>query len=182
MTASSKRSTMSALLVSVFMSAMLTFIFSGCRSAPDSIEEQIRNEYAKIERAYASQDFDGLMASRDHDLVVVVPESNGEIENYERTAQIMRRWFAENKPPISVQYEIESMDIGSLDKVVVRVVQKGSRYRGEGSEYRHVTHEVRQRETWIRGADGWKVRRIDEIDYAHRKVWVNGRPIPLDQQ
>ena len=122
------------------------------------------------------------MASRDPNLETVVPGADGEIENYEQTAELMRRWFSENRPPIEVRYVIEAIEVRSPDEVAVRVLQRGSRYREGNDGLRHVQHEVRQRETWIRTASGWKVRRIDDIDLANRKVWVNGKSIPLKDQ
>lgn len=158
------------------------FLLSACASGTDSIAKVIRARYASLDRAYAAQNFDAVMALRHPDLEVVDPGAEGGIETYEQYAGLMRRWFAENKPPIDVRHVIESIEVRSPDEVAVRVVQRGSRYRGEGESFRHVVHEVRQRETWVRGASGWQVRKIDEIDLANRKVWVNGTPIPLENQ
>jgi len=157
------------------------FLLTSCVLTSSSIEREIRKQYELLERAYVAQDLAAVMASRDASLQVIVPGTDGEIENYEQTAQLMRRWFAENKPPIDVRYIIESIEVRSSDEVSARVLQRGSRYREGPDGLRHVKHEVRQRETWIRTAFGWKVRRIDEIDLANRKVWVNGRS-PLEDQ
>ncbi len=158
------------------------FLLATCASVDVDIEREIRAQYDLLERAYAAQDLAAVMGTRDASLEVIVPGTDGETENHEQTARLMQRWFAENKPPIEVRYVIESMEVRSADEVLVRVLQRGSRYREGNDGLRHVRHEVRQRETWIRTASGWKVRRIDDIDLANRKVWVNGRPIPLADQ
>jgi hypothetical protein len=38
----------------------------------------------------------------------------------------------------------------------------------------HVRHVVQQRETWVRTANGWKIRMVDQIDLANRKRWIDG--------
>lgn len=160
----------------------LLVVFSACIHAPTQVEREIRAAYKQLERAYTRQDFDGIMATRDRDLVVVVPEGVNRIETYEETAGLMRKWFSMNKPPIELRYIIESITVHSPDEAVVRVLQRGSRYQERDGHMAHVKHEVRQRETWIRTSSGWKVRKIDEIDLASRKVWEDGRSIPLSEQ
>jgi ketosteroid isomerase-like protein len=162
--------------------ALAAVVLASCVSPSSSIEREIRAQYDRIERAYAAQDLDAVMASRHADVETVVPMSEGEIEGYDQQLRLMQRWFNENKPPIDVRYSIESIDVRSADEVAVRVLQRGSRYREMDGQRRHVRHEVRQRETWIRTPAGWKVRRIDDIDLLNRRVWIDGRSIPLAEQ
>jgi hypothetical protein len=180
MTASCRRTFLHESIGLLGLSAV--FLLAACVFTSGAVEREIRTQYKMLERAYAAQDLAAVMASRDASLQVIIPGTAGEVENYEQTAQLMRRWFAENKPPIDVRYIIESVEVHSSDEVAVRVLQRGSRYRESNGGLRHVKHEVRQRETWVRTASGWKVRRIDDIDLSNRKVWVNGRSIPLADQ
>jgi hypothetical protein len=94
----------------------------------------------------------------------------------------MRRWFELNKPPIQLHVTIESIEIRSMDEAAVRVLQRASRFQQRNDGLHHVQHEVRQREIWIQTASGWKVKKIDEIDLANRKVWDNDKAIPLADQ
>lgn len=89
-------------------------------------------------------------------------------------AEYTRRWFATNKPPITTELKIVSAEVRSGDEVVVRVLQKASRYQERDGKLRHVRHEVVQRETWVRPPAGWRIRKVDEIDLANRKRWIDG--------
>jgi len=132
----------------------------------------IRAQYDVLERASASRDVDAMLAVRDPRLEVFGP--NGQHDDFARMAEYTRQWFVTNKPPIEVHFTIESIDFLAPDEAAVHVLQRASRVQVIDGKERHVEHEVRQRETWVRTPDGWKLRKVDEIDLAHRKRWVDG--------
>ena len=147
-------------------------LLASCVTATESAEHEIRAQYDKLERAFAAQDIDAILALRDPRMEVFGP--NGEHDDYARMAEYTRRWFAMNKPPITTDITIESTETISPDEVAVRVLQRASRYQEREGKLRKVEHEVRQRETWVRTPDGWKIRKVDQIDLKNRKRWIDG--------
>lgn len=145
---------------------------AACASGAATAERAIRSEYDKLERAFAAQDVPAILASRDPSFEVFGPQ--GQRDDFERMAEYARQWFVTNKPPIEVRFTIESIEMRSPHEAAVRVLQRASRYQEREGKLRLVEHEVRQRETWIRTRAGWRVRKVDEIDLANRKRWIDG--------
>ena len=152
-----------------FLAALL---LSGCASASDTAAREIRAQYDILERAFAARDEATIVGMRDQNLEVIGP--NGQHDDFAKMAEYTRQWFILNKPPIETRMTIESIEMKSPDEAAVRVLQRASRYQERDGKLRRVEHEVRQRETWIRTAAGWKIRKVDEIDLAHRKRWIDG--------
>jgi hypothetical protein len=146
---------------------------ASCTNATNSVERQIRSQYDVLERAFAQQDVAAILATRDPNLEVIGPQ--GQRDDFARMAVYTRQWFVTNKPPIDVRFTIESIQVISPNEAAVRVLQRASRYQERDGKLRHVEHEVRQRETWIRTPTGWKMRKVDDIDLANRKRWIDGK-------
>lgn len=152
--------------------ALLALLLAACATSTTTIEREIRAQYDVLERAFAARDIDAILATRDRSFEVFGPE--GQHDDFARMAEYTRQWFVTNKPPIEVEFEILSIDVRSPDEAAVRVLQKASRHQEREGKLRHVRHEVTQRETWIRTPAGWKLRKVDEIDLAHRRRWIDG--------
>lgn len=149
----------------------LLLLIAACASA-SSPEREIRKQYDVLERAFAAQDIPAILSVRHPDLEVFGP--NGEHDDYAHMAEYTRRWFAMNKPPIRTRMTIESIEMVSPDEAAVRVKQWASRWQERDGKLHKVEHEVRQRETWVRTPAGWRMRKVDQIDLAHRKRWIDG--------
>lgn len=152
------------------LAAILTL---SCASSTATAEREIRQRYDALERAFAARDIPAILAERDPALEVFGPQ--GQYDDYARMAEYTRQWFVTNEPPIEVRFTIESIEWRSPDEAAVRVLQRASRYQNREGVRRRVEHEVRQRETWIRTPTGWKMRKVDEIDLANRKRWIDGQ-------
>ena len=148
------------------------FTFLGCASAATDAERAIRAQYDVLERAFAAQDVATILATRDPAFETFGPQ--GQRDDFARMAEYTRQWFVTNKPPIESRFTIESIEMRSPDEAAVRVLQRASRMQERDGVLHKVEHEVRQRETWIRTPNGWKLRKVDEIDLANRKRWVDG--------
>lgn len=151
---------------------LAVLLLVSCASATGSAERAIRAQYDVLERATAKGDVATFIGMRDPSFEVFGPQ--GQHDNFERMAEYSRQWFTTNKPPIVVRFTIESIEHRSPDEAAVRVLQRASRYQERDGKLRHVEHEVRQRETWIRTPQGWRLRKVDEIDLANRKRWIDG--------
>jgi ketosteroid isomerase-like protein len=152
----------------------VVFTLAACATATSDIERQIRAQYDVLEAAFERQDIPAILAMRDPRFETFGPQ--GQRDDYERMAEYTRQWFVMNKPPIETSFTIESIEILAPDEAAVRVLQRASRMQDRDGVLRRVEHEVRQRETWIRTAEGWKLRKVDEIDLINRKRWIDGEP------
>ena|ERR1041385_158692 len=150
-------------------------LLAACTSVSprDTAEREIRAQYGALERAYAARDIPAILALRDKNFETFGPQ--GQHDDYARMAEYTRQWFALNKPPIKSRFTIESIEMKSPDEAAVRVLQWASRYQERDGKLRLVEHEVRQRETWVRTPQGWRIRKVDDIDLAHRKRWIDGK-------
>jgi ketosteroid isomerase-like protein len=148
-------------------------LLAACASAGSTAEREIRAQYDKLQRAFEARDIPAILALRDKDFETFGPQ--GQHDDYARMAEYTRQWFALNKPPIKTRFTIESVEMKSPDEAAVRVLQWASRYQERDDKLRLVEHEVRQRETWIRTPQGWRLRKVDDIDLAHRKRWIDGK-------
>lgn len=148
-------------------------LLSACASDVTRAQREIRAQYDRLARAYEAQDIPTILAMRDPAFETFGPQ--GQHDDYERMAEYTRRWFAMNKPPIQSEFVIESLELVSPNEAAVRVLQRASRYQEREGKLRKVEHEVRQRETWIRTPAGWRIRKVDEIDLAGRKRWIDGK-------
>lgn len=137
-----------------------------------SAERDIRAQYDRLEAAFEAQDIATILAIRDPRFEAFGP--NGQHDDYARMAEYTRQWFITNKPPIETRMTMQSIEVVSADEIAVHVLQRASRYQEREGKLRRVEHEVTQRETWVRTPDGWKIRKVDQIDLAHRKRWIDG--------
>jgi len=152
--------------------AIAALALTCCASTSVSVERELRSRYDTLERAFEAQDISTILSVRDPALEVFGP--NGEHDDYAKMAEYTRQWFITNRPPIKTKMTIESIEMKSPNEAAVRVLQRASRYQERDGKLRLVEHEVRQRETWIRTASGWKMRKVDEIDLKNRKRWIDG--------
>ena len=152
--------------------ALIVLFLVACASSQQQAQREIRAQYDKLERAFDTRDMDAVLKLRHPDFETFGP--NGEHNNYAEMAEYTRQWLQNNKPPIESHFTLTSFDFKSPDEVAVMTIQRVSRYQEREGKLRKVEHEVTQRETWVRTADGWRIRKVDQIDLAHRKRWVDG--------
>jgi ketosteroid isomerase-like protein len=151
-------------------SLALIILLAACATANPVAE--IQSQYNALAQSFERQDIPAILAMRHPDFEVFGP--NGQHDDYARMAEYTRQWFVTNQPPITTSFEILSADVLSANEVAVRVLQKATRYQDRDGKLRHVRHEVVQRETWVRTPAGWRIRKVDEIDLANRKRWIDG--------
>jgi ketosteroid isomerase-like protein len=155
--------------------ATLILVLAACATTPaPRVHDQIQAEYDKLAAAFERQDVDGVLSFRAPDFHTI-PPNGGPPDTYEAMANYTRNWLlVQNKPPIEVDFTVLSIEMQSPDIAAVKVLQKASRYQDREGKRVHVRHEVTQRETWRRTPQGWKIFKVDQIDLAGRKRWVDG--------
>lgn len=154
----------------------VVMLVAACATLTDEerAQREIQAEYDKLAAAFERQDVDGVLSFRTDDFHTIGPDGNPPMDAAQMK-EYTRHWLqVQNKPPIDVRFTIESLELLSTDEAAAHVLQWASRYQEREGKLAHVVHEVRQRETWMRTPAGWKIRKVDQIDLANRKRWING--------
>jgi ketosteroid isomerase-like protein len=154
---------------------MLLVAATACASVPENVrvQREIQAEYRKLDAAFERRDVHGVLSFRTPDFFVHGPQ--GERQTFEQMAEYTRNWLlVQNKPPIDVSVTVDSVELLPDGAVAAKVTQRASRYQDREGKRVHVRHVVQQRETWVRTANGWKIRTVDQIDLANRKRWIDG--------
>jgi len=156
------------------IATMLLVVACATTSSEQRLQREIQAEYDKLGAAFSRQDLDAVLSFRTDDFQTFPPNGDAPTTTAEMK-EYTRNWLlVQNKPPIKVRMTVESLEVRSKDEVAAHVLQWASRYQDRDGKLVHVVHEVRQRETWVRTPAGWKIRRVDQIDLANRKRWVDG--------
>jgi len=143
---------------------------AGAAGPEARVRSELEARYDQMAKAFAERDSAAIFALRTPDFCIHYP--GGERDSAARAKQVLASFFAQNYPPIQVQYKIQELTLAGPDMAVVDVFQKGSRYQMLNGKSRLVEHDVKQRETWRRVKGTWLLASIDDIHDRHR--WVDG--------
>lgn len=143
----------------------------GAAAPPEArVRSELEARYDQMAKAIAARDSTAVFALRTPDFCIHYP--GGERDSASRAKQVLASFFAQNLPPIQIEYKIQDVTLASPDVAVVDVFQKGSRYQLLAGKARLVEHNVKQRETWRRVKGTWFLASVDDIRERHR--WVDG--------
>jgi ketosteroid isomerase-like protein len=160
------------------MRALVCFALLGafaCSATPPRPDPAaaIRAQYDVLEKAFAARDVAAVLATRSPQMEVFGPQ--GQHDDAKTMEQYTRRWFEMNKPPIEVKFTILSTRVRGDDEATVTVLQQATRYQELAGKRRQNQHRVTQDETWIRTAEGWRIRKVENIRDVKR--WIDGKRI-----
>jgi hypothetical protein len=141
-------------------------------AGPDPTEA-IRAQYDRLETAFAARDIATVLATRSPQMEVFGPQ--GQYDDAKRMEEYTRRWFETNKPPIEVKFTILSTRVRSEEEATVTVLQEATRFQDLAGKRRRNQHSVTQDETWIRTAEGWRIRKVENIRDVKR--WIDGKRV-----
>lgn len=139
----------------------------------DSDLRAIRDQYARLTRAFESMQVDSILAIRSPEFSATPPGAPK--QDAAQMRQVLDQFFITNKPPIKTWMTIRSAERLGADTIRVVVLQQASRYQDLAGKRRHVEHDVTQNETWRREGGVWKLYYVDSVRDRHR--WVDGKPI-----
>ena len=130
---------------------------------PDTIvaRREIQKRYDSIRDAYLQDKGpDAVIALRADDYTARMP--SGEVWDAEKSAAYTRAAFQQVVKTLDVSFTIEAIELRG-DKAAVRILQHWKRLQNKAGAVRTVETFAKQRETWQRTEDGWKLFRVDEI-------------------
>jgi hypothetical protein len=135
--------------------------------------QELEAVFAERVKAVKNKDAEAQIAQVSPDYSATLP--NGQTLNYEQIAAYMKRGAEQFVAVLDSSITIESLTLRG-NEAIVDARQKTSRTQRlrDGNEHNVVTG-VLQRETWVRRAEGWKLRRVDNL--REQSVMVDGQPV-----
>lgn len=133
----------------------------------------IRDQYARLCRAFETMQVDSILAIRSPEFSATPPGAPR--QDTAQMREVLNQFFVTNKPPIKTWMTVRSAERLGQDTIRVVVFQQASRYQDLAGKRRFVEHDVTQNETWRREKGVWKLYYVDDVRDRHR--WVDGKPI-----
>ena len=130
------------------------------RDKSKPVRRALEEMYAKIAAAQRNEDIEALRATRTPDFSVDLP--NGQRWDLDTSLNYSRAGFQQVESNISISNTIESLDVHE-DVAVAVVHQRWSRMQMKAGKVRRVDTEAIQTETWVKTADGWRLKHIGDV-------------------
>jgi hypothetical protein len=133
---------------------------------------ELQTVFAARMQAYAKKDYETLVSQISPDFSATLP--NGEKINYEQIKTYTRRNLERFVSVVSQSIAIENAMVNG-NEAVIDARQKVSRTQkfADGSLH-NVATSVLQQETWVRTADGWKLKSVGSE--REQSILVDGKP------
>ena len=151
-----------------FMLTLLALALPAAFPSPSSAQDdaEVRREldaqYRKLAAAHDRKDLKAIAALKTQDFHSIFPD--GKVGDVQTMAQYTKDFVERNQPPFHIRNTIETMTVSENRLIaVVEVLQEVSRKREMAGKVRDVDTRVRQRETWARTPDGWKLKCVDHV-------------------
>ncbi len=142
-------------------------------AAPQMLRQELEQSYERNRQALLAKDLAAVLTLRTPNFEAVTPD--GAVHGAEEMAAATR-----NLLDNLVSWEALSFDILSLEtgdgEVAAEVRQHSIRNMRRDGAVRRIENWVTQRETWVRGPAGWRIRRVDNI--RDQRVLIDGVPRP----
>jgi ketosteroid isomerase-like protein len=121
---------------------------------------EIEARYALLAEAVRNKDFAAFQSLRTENFSTWPPD--GEMMDSEQMAARARALLERIQAPISLMNEIETLILMDHEAIAI-VHQKFSRMQEIEGRTRLVETSVTQRETWVKTAEGWKLKFVDNV-------------------
>jgi ketosteroid isomerase-like protein len=137
-----------------------------------SVRQALEAAYARNRAALLARDAGAVLALRTADFQVMTPD--GTIHGAQEMADFTRNLLANVERWDALSFDIESIALAG-NEAAAEVRQHSIRLmRRPGGVAQLVENWVTQRETWVLTAQGWRIRRVDEI--RDQRVLIDGVP------
>ncbi|MBD0369941.1 MAG: nuclear transport factor 2 family protein [Pyrinomonadaceae bacterium] len=129
--------------------------------------------FAERVKAVKNRDAEAQVAQVSPDYSATLP--NGQTLNYEQIVGYIRQGPQQIISVLDLSITIESLTVRGNEAIVDARQQNYSRtQRLRDGNIHNVVTGVLQRETWVRTAEGWKLKRVDNL--REQKFLVDGKP------
>ena len=154
----------------------LAFLVAAAALAQDdaAIRKEIEGQYAKLAAAHEREELSAILALKTPDFHALFPD--GRVGDALVMEEYSRQFLANNEPPYDIKNTIEKLIVSEHRRIAVaEVLQEVSRYRDLEGKRRRVATSVRQRETWSKTAEGWKLKCVDSVH--DQRQFVDGKRV-----
>jgi hypothetical protein len=137
-----------------------------------SVLGELEAVFAERVKAVKNIDAEAQIAQVSPDYSATLP--NGQTMNYEQIVGYMRKGAEQFVSVLDLSITIESLTVRG-NEAIVDARQKISRtQRLKDGNIHNVVTGVLQREIWVKTAEGWKLKRVDNL--RDQKVLVDSKP------
>jgi len=134
---------------------------------------ELQTVFATRMQAYAKKDYETLVSHISPDFSATLP--NGQTINYEQIKTYMRRNLERFVSIESQSIAIENAMVNGNEAVIdARQIVSRIQKFADGSVH-NVTTSVLQQETWVRTANGWKLKSVGSE--REQSILVDGKPL-----
>jgi len=154
---------MSRVVFAILICAAVTGVGSAAVPDPDTVlaRREIQKRYENLREAYLlNEGPDAVIALRTADYTAHM--ASGEVWDLEKASAYTRAAFQQVVKTLDVSFTIESIELRG-DKAAVRIAQHWKRLQNKAGAVRTVETYAKQRETWQRTDEGWKLFMVDDV-------------------
>ncbi len=135
------------------------------------VRREIEARHAELAAAVEGKDFAALQKLWTEDFLAWLP--SGSIQNSEQMASRSKILLGKIQQPIHISNTIETLILMDSEAIVL-VRQNFSSMQEISGQLRLIETSARQRETWTRTSEGWKLKFIDHIH--DQQTLIDGQP------
>jgi len=161
-----------------FVAALLFTLAAATLARAQNTEATVRAEldarYTELARAHDRKDLAAIVAMKTSDFHAIFPD--GKVGDAKAMEEYSRQFLAANEPPFNIRVRILELSVSANQLIAVAEVQQEvSRFRELAGKSRRVDTSVRQRETWSKIGNVWKLKSVDNV--RDQKRFVDGKRV-----
>jgi hypothetical protein len=138
------------------------------------VRKELEAQYQRLAEAHEKEDLKAIVELKTADFHAIFPD--GRVGDAKVMEQYSRQFLEMNQPPYSIRHTIKKLTVSENKLIAVaEVFQEATRYRDLEGKRRRVDTSVRQRETWAKTSDGWKLKSVDNVRDQRR--FVDGKRV-----
>ena len=141
-----------------------------------TVRRELEAVFAQRMEAVKNKDAEAQIAQVAPDYSATLPD--GQTMNYEQIVGYMRGGAEQFVTVLDASITIEGLMVEGNEAIVDARQRIIRTQRLADGNIHHVETGVLQREIWVKTADGWRIRSVDEL--RDRKVLVDGEPVDPD--
>jgi ketosteroid isomerase-like protein len=138
------------------------------------VRKELEAQYKKLAEAHDRKDLKTIASLKTSDFHAITPDDR--VNDVKVMEQYTKQFIESNQPPFNIRNTIQKLSVSENKLVaVVEVFQEASRQRDLAGKLRKVDTSVLQRETWVKTADGWKLKSVDNV--RDQKRFIDGKRV-----
>lgn len=158
------------------LSVLMVMLLNALAALASDVEvrKELETQYRSLAAAHDRKDLKAIVDLKTPDFHAIFPD--GRVGDNKVMEQYSKQFLESNEPPFDIRVTIQKLMVSeNMVIAVAEVLQEVTRYRELAGQRRRVDTSVLQRETWAKGADGWKLKSVDNV--RDQKRFVDGKRV-----